>query len=36
MIYLSRRQFLKISRGTVQSCGERARCLVLLQQIEEP
>ena len=34
MNYLSRRQFLKISRGTVQACGDRALCLVLLPKIE--
>ncbi len=33
MSYLSRRQFLKISRGTVQHCADRAACLVLLRKI---
>lgn len=35
MTYLSRRQFLKITRGTVRHCGERAACLVLLRKIGE-
>ena len=36
MNHLSRRQFPKITRGTVQHCGDRAACLVLLRKIGTP
>lgn len=36
MSHLSRRQFLKITRGTVQHCGDRALCLVLLGEVGAP